>query len=60
MAAESYVVKDKYDPSNQGMFSSAGRFTTEKYIIFQRKDEILYNKKMLKSVSDVKFEKPST
>ena len=34
MTAESYVVKDKYDPSNQGMFSSAGRFTTEKYIIF--------------------------
>ena len=40
------------------MFSSAGRFTTEKYIIFQRKDEILHNKKMLKTVSDVKFEKP--
>jgi hypothetical protein len=58
MAAESYVVKDKNDPGNQGMFSSAGRFTTEKYIVFQKKDEILTNKKMQKSVSDLKFEKP--
>jgi hypothetical protein len=27
------------------MFSKAGRVTTEKYIIFHRKDEILYDKK---------------
>jgi hypothetical protein len=26
------------------MFSKAGRFTSEKYIVFQKKDEILYNK----------------
>ena len=39
------------------MFSSAGRFTTEKYIIFQRKDEILFNRKVLKSASEPKFPK---
>ena len=27
-------VNDNHDPSGLGMFSKAGRFTTEKYIIF--------------------------
>lgn len=36
------LVTDMYD--SQGMFSKAGRFTSEKYIIFQKKDEILHNK----------------
>jgi hypothetical protein len=27
------------------MFSKAGRFTTKKYIIFLKRDEILYNKR---------------
>ena len=26
------------------MFSKAGRFTSEKYIVFQKKDEIINNK----------------
>ena len=29
------------DPSGLGMYSKPGRFTSEKYIIFQKKDEIL-------------------
>jgi hypothetical protein len=36
------IVPDPHD--SQGMFSKAGKFTSEKYIVFQRKDEILYNK----------------
>ncbi|KAL4504067.1 hypothetical protein ABPG72_022697 [Tetrahymena utriculariae] len=44
-------VTDVHDPSGLGMFSKAGRFTSEKYIIFQRKDEILYNKKRVLKVS---------
>ena len=38
-------------PTGMGMFSKAGRFTSEKYIIFQKKDEILYNKKKTKHVA---------
>lgn len=34
-------VFDHTDPSSLGMFSKAGRFTSEKHIIFQSKDEIL-------------------
>lgn len=45
-------VLDANDPSNLGMFSKAGRFTSEKYIIFQKKDEILNNqRKFLKVTS---------
>lgn len=36
------LVSDVHD--SQGMFSKAGRFTSEKYIIFQKKEEILFNK----------------
>jgi hypothetical protein len=40
------------------MFSKAGRFTSEKYIIFQKKDEILFNKrKFLKVASLPELEK---
>jgi len=45
-------VLDSNDPTNLGMFSKAGRFTSEKYIIFQKKDEILNNqRKFLKVTS---------
>jgi len=43
------------------MFSSAGRYTTEKFIIFNKKDEIMGIKKGLKSAiksaSDQKLSK---
>ena len=39
------LVTDIHDASGMGMFSKAGRFTTKKYIIFQQRDEILYNKR---------------
>lgn len=44
-------VQDPHDPSGLGMFSKAGRFTTEKYIIFQKKDEIMFDKKKTFKVS---------
>lgn len=37
------------------MYSKAGRFTTEKYIIFQRKDEILHNKKRVMKVTSAPY-----
>lgn len=43
-------VNDPHDSSGQGMFSKAGRYTSEKYMIFQRKDEILYNKKRVMKI----------
>lgn len=47
------LVSDIHDPSGLGMFSKAGRFTSEKYIIFQKKDEILHNKRKFKKVSSL-------
>lgn len=44
-------VTDNHDPSGLGMFSKVGRFTSEKYIIFQKKDEILFNKRKFLKVS---------
>ena len=44
-------VYDQGDPSGLGMYSKAGRFTSEKYIIFQRKDDILNDQKKFKKVS---------
>lgn len=44
-------VYDQGDPSGLGMYSKAGRFTSEKYSIFQRKDEILSDHKKTKKVS---------
>jgi len=38
-------VLDPTDPSGQGMFSKPGRFTSEKHIIFQKKEEILNNQR---------------
>lgn len=46
-------VADHGDPSGLGMFSKAGRFTSEKYSIFQRKDEILKDQKKYKKVSSL-------
>lgn len=46
-------VTDNHDPSGLGMFSKVGRFTSEKYIIFQKKDEILYNKRKFLKVSSL-------
>ncbi len=39
------------DPSGLGMFSKAGRFATEKHIIFQKKDEILNDQRKYLKVS---------
>jgi len=39
--------------SSQGMFSKAGRYTTEKYMIFSKKDEILYDKRKTISIKDL-------
>lgn len=44
-------VLDAGDPSGLGMYSKAGRYTSEKYIIFQRKDDILTDHKKTKKVS---------
>ena len=46
-------VFDDTDPSNLGMFSKAGRFTTEKYIIFQKKDEIVNNQRQFLKVTSL-------
>jgi hypothetical protein len=46
-------VLDPNDPSGLGMFSKPGRFTTEKYHIFQKKDEILSNQRKFLKVSSV-------
>ena len=35
------LIKDNYDPSGYGMFSKVGRFTSEKYAIIRRKDELI-------------------
>jgi len=52
MTASNFHVPDVSDPSGLGMFSKGGRFTSEKYIIFQKKDEILTNsRKFLKVTS---------
>ena len=39
------------DNNDSQMYSKAGRYTTEKYMIFQHKDEILHNKKRVCRVS---------
>ena len=41
------------DPSGLGMFSKAGRFATEKHIIFQKKDEILNDQRKYLKVSSM-------
>ena len=47
------LVNDHNDPSGQGMFSKPGRFTSEKYIIFQKKDEIFGGDRKLLKVSSL-------
>lgn len=46
-------VIDPNDPSGGGMFSKPGRFTAEKYIVFQKKDEILSNQRKFLKVTSV-------
>ena len=50
---ENILVSDRNDPSGLGMFSNAGRFANQKYSIFQKKDEILQNKRRFIRVSKV-------
>ena len=45
------LLYDHSDPSGLGMYSKAGRHTSEKYIIFQRKEDILSDQKKYKKVS---------
>jgi hypothetical protein len=46
-------VLDNADPSGQGMFSKAGRFTSEKHMIFLKKEEILTNQRKFLRVSNL-------
>lgn len=45
------LINDNLDPSGYGMFSKAGRFTTEKYSVFRKKDEILLGRPKYLQVS---------
>jgi len=47
------IVLDRSDPNGQGMFSKAGRVTAAKYIVFQKKVEILNNQKKFIKVSSL-------
>ena len=38
-------VKDRTDPFGMGMFSQDGRSECQKYIVFQKIDEIMHGKK---------------
>jgi len=42
---------DRSDPNGQGMFSKAGRITSAKYVVFQKKQEILDNQRKFLKVS---------
>ena len=35
------IIKNKFDLTGMGMFSKTGRFTSEKFYILRKKDEIL-------------------
>lgn len=55
-------INEKSDPSGLGMFSKSGRFTSQKYAIFRKKDEILQDKRKYLKVShfpafDMQFQK---
>lgn len=39
-----HCVFNPSDPSGMGMYSKTGKFTTEIYSVFRRKEEILYGK----------------
>lgn len=45
------MINFSLDPTGNGMFSKAGRFTSEKYSVFRKKDEILENKPKYLKVS---------
>ena len=47
------LVNDNNDLSGQGMFSKPGRFTSEKYMIFQKKDEIFGGDRKLFKISSI-------
>lgn len=47
------LISDKVDVSNNGMFSKAGRYTSEKYMIFSKKDEIIHDKRKTISIKDL-------
>ena len=47
------LVNDNNDLSGQGMFSKPGRFTSEKYMIFQKKDEIFGGDRKLLKLSSI-------
>jgi hypothetical protein len=47
------LVNDTNDPSGGGMFSKPGRFTSEKYIVFQKKDEIMANQRKFYKITSV-------
>lgn len=47
------LVNDIHDKSGQGMFSKAGRYTSEIYMIFQKKNEILYDKRKFYKVTSL-------
>jgi len=47
------IVLDRSDPNGQGMFSKAGRVTAAKYVVFQKKVEILNNQKKFIRVSSL-------
>ena len=42
--------------SNDILYSKAGKHTTEKFVIFQKKDEILYGKKKGVKMTNAPFE----
>ena len=44
-------INEKTDPTGGGMFSKAGKFTSQKYSIFRKKDEILQDKRRYLRVS---------
>eukprot|EP01017_Pseudomicrothorax_dubius_P041319 TRINITY_DN6593_c0_g1_i3.p1 TRINITY_DN6593_c0_g1~~TRINITY_DN6593_c0_g1_i3.p1 ORF type:complete len:239 (-),score=51.43 TRINITY_DN6593_c0_g1_i3:60-776(-) len=46
-------VFDRNDRSGFGMFSKAGRYTSEKHVIFQKRDEILYDQRKIFKVSSI-------
>jgi len=49
------LVVDGNDPNGQGMFSRAGRITSAKYVVFQKRVEILNNQRKFIKVSSLPF-----
>jgi hypothetical protein len=49
------LVSDTSDPSGTGMFSHLGRFTSQKYTVFKKKDEILQRRHKVYRPSPIPF-----